>query len=85
MFKCLEDNKTLCLTITICFILFIEGFSQKVISKEDLAKYNYQEVVGATEEGVIKLDNFAMYPNGFKGIQNHIKNNVKIPSLRTKQ
>lgn len=79
MFKCLEDNKTLCLTITICFILFIEGFSQKVISKEDLAKYNYQEVVGATEEGVIKLDNFAMYPNGFKGIQNHIKTTLRYP------
>lgn len=79
MFKCLEDNKTLCLTITICFILFIEGFSQKVISKEDLAKYNYQEVVDATEEGVIKLDNFAMYPNGFKGIQNHIKTTLRYP------
>lgn len=65
--------------LIISLLFFSRSFSQKLISKEDLLKYNYEEVIGATEEGMPKLDSYAMYPNGIDGIREHIQKTLIYP------
>jgi len=54
--------------------------SSKLISKSELERKNYQEVIGVIDEDEPKPDKYAMYPNGLKGVYEHISKTTKYPS-----
>ena len=54
--------------------------SSKLISKSVLKRKNYQEVMGVIDESKPKPDKYAMYPNGLKGIYEHIAKTTRYPS-----
>ncbi len=53
--------------------------SSKLISKYELERKNYQEVIGDIDENKPKPDIYAMYPNGIKGIYDHIAKTTRYP------
>lgn len=62
-------------------ILFISACSSlDLISKKELEEKNYQEVIGVIDENEEKPDKFAMYPDGLKGINEHIAKTTRYPS-----
>jgi protein TonB len=54
--------------------------SSKPISKAEFERKNYQEVIGVIVENAPKPDKYAMYPNGLKGIYEHIAKTTRYPS-----
>ena len=65
---------------TVIIILTISACnSSKLISKSELERKNYQEVIGIIDESKPKPDKFAMYPNGLKGIYEHIAKTTSYP------
>ncbi len=69
------------LTSTTIIILLITACSlTKLISKDELEKKNYQEVIGVIDENKPKPDKGALYPNGLKGIYEHIAKTTKYPN-----
>jgi hypothetical protein len=68
--------------ISSAFIILIISAcsSSKLISKHELERKNYQEVIGVFDDNKPKPDKYAMYPNGLKGIYEHIAKTTKYPS-----
>ena len=60
------------ISTTIIILLITACGSTKLISKHELEKKNYQEVIGVIDESKPKPDKYALYPNGLKGIYEHI-------------
>jgi len=62
-------------------IITISGFSQSKLTPKQISKRNYQEVIGDLTNSVDTIipDKYAMYPDGIKGIHNHILRNLTYP------
>lgn len=54
--------------------------TSKLISKDQIEEKNYQEVIGVINENEPKPDKYAMYPNGLKGIYEHIAKKTNYPN-----
>jgi TonB family protein len=67
--------------ISTAFIILIISAcsSTKLISKHELEKKNFQEVIGVSDENKPKPDKFTLYPNGLKGIYEHIAKTTRYP------
>ncbi|OFX18483.1 MAG: hypothetical protein A2041_13550 [Bacteroidetes bacterium GWA2_31_9b] len=68
------------------FFLFltISGFAQSKLTPKQIEKRNYQEVIGhrsnpKSANDTIIPDTYAMYPNGVKGLHEHVANYLKYP------
>ena len=62
-------------------VLMISGCaSNKLISKKEIKRKNYKEVIGVIDDSIPKPDKYAMYPNGLKGIYKHIEKTINYPS-----
>jgi TonB family protein len=70
--------------ISTAFIILIMSAccSSKLISKHELVRKNYQEVVGISviDENKPKPDKYAMYANGLKGIHEHVAKTTRYPN-----
>ncbi|MFW5872859.1 MAG: energy transducer TonB [bacterium] len=67
------------ISTAIIILLMISCSSTKLISKHELKKKNYQEVIGVILENQLKPDKYALYPNGLKGIYEHIAKTTRYP------
>lgn len=68
------------ISASIIILLISACSSSKLISKSELDRKNYQEVIGVIDENKPKPDKYAMYPNGLKGIYEHIAKTTRYPS-----
>jgi TonB family protein len=68
------------ISATIIILLMAACSSTKLISKHELEKKNYQEVIGVIDENKPKPDKYALYPNGLKGIYEHIAKTTRYPN-----
>lgn len=65
---------------SICIILVLSSCGRfGLISAKALEKKNYQEVIGVIDENGPRPDKYAMYPNGLKGIYDHIAKSTVYP------
>jgi periplasmic protein TonB len=51
-----------------------------LIAKKELRQKNYQEVIGAIDENEPIPDKCALYPNGLRGIYDHIIKTTEYPA-----
>jgi len=73
-------KKQLFLTLGLLVITF-SVFSQSKLTPKQIAKRNYQEVIGDSigfTDSIVP-DKYAMYPNGMQGINNHMEINLFYP------
>jgi protein TonB len=70
--------------IIILFFAFVLVHCKTTKWPDDLfiKKYNYQQVIGHIDEpqAISPTDKYAMYPNGLKGINDHIIKNIVYPT-----
>ncbi len=72
------------ISASIIIFLISACSSSKLISKSELDRKNYQEVIGVIDKNKPKPDKYAMYPNGLKGIYEHIAKTTRYPSYSIK-
>ena len=69
-------RKTLIYLTTIILILGCK--SNQPLTERQIAKKNYQEVIGESKGDYLVPDKYAMYPNGRRGIDDHNSKNTKF-------
>ncbi len=69
------------LVILTVLIMISACSTSELISKRKLERKNYQEVIGVIVEGEDEPDVGALYPNGLRGIYEHLAQNIKYPSI----
>lgn len=69
------------ITILLLLSISISSYSQSKLTQRQIERRNYKEVIGSimNSKDTIKIDKYAMYPDGIKGIRNHISRNLRYP------